>query len=78
MPTFNAYNLNVHWNVVVEAVFRGMQQEKTVEFRSEMKLIPKLMGSSDGIPKTNTLAPQSHSWVELSDACLVELNGAPH
>lgn len=53
-----------------------MQQEKTVEFRSEMKLIPKLIGSSAGIPKTNTMAPQSQSRVELGDACLVELNGA--
>ena len=77
VPTFNTYNLNVHWNVMIEAVFRGIQQEKTVEFRSEMKLIPKLMGSSAGIPKTNTMAPQSQSRVELGDVCPVELNGAP-
>ncbi|RHZ62289.1 uncharacterized protein CDV56_105167 [Aspergillus thermomutatus] len=44
IPTFKTYNLYMKWNVAVELVLRGLDQEKMAEVESEIDLVPRLRG----------------------------------
>lgn len=44
IPTFKTYNLYMKWNLAVEMVLRGLNQEKITEVKCEIDLIPRLRG----------------------------------
>lgn len=56
IPTFKTYNMSIRWQIVVEMVFRGLDDKKKVEVSGDIDLIPRLKGiTTDEEPEDDAL-----------------------